>query len=215
MDLINYIIDAIKTIVISTCIISSTIGAYKTVKNILPTIYYNTPIIISEPNKPIITHQGTKGRLIFDNYNYSVALYESNQYNAQILVDDEDSAAWITWNGNRSPIIADHCTQGFDVICKCNTRDTCQIINGNYCQKYKCIEVDHNGVNTGYGLFLSSGYNFFENNDSGYLYMYTCNQAGDSYHITVAIWVPIYEENDDYITIIENEEDYIEIIDDS
>lgn len=128
---------------------------------------------------------------------YSVALFESDQYagpNAQALVDAEDSAAWFVWYGSKSPVIADHCNQGFDIIKECQKGDTCYIVNGNDYQKYICLDVDKNGINEEDDLFLSSGYSFMRENDPGYLYMYTCNNVGDSYNITVAIWMPIEDK---------------------
>lgn len=214
MEIIKFIADTIKTLVVSAYLVSSIITcSFRVIQNVQIN-YYEPPIIFEnvlpiEPNN--IGRQGTKGRLIFDNYDFSVALFESNQYNAQRFVDDEDSAAWFMWNGNQSPIIADHCTQGFDIICKCRIDDICHIIDGSDYQQYRCIGVDHNGINADTDLYLSSGYNFAWNNDPGYLYMYTCTKPGDSYHITVTIWEPVYDE-DELITIID-EDDLIPIID--
>lgn len=212
MEIIQFIVEAIKALVVSAYLLSSiVVSSIRTVQEEPPIIVssYNPPPVIVETGR-----QGTKGRLIFDDYDFSVALFESNQYNAQQLVDAEDSAAWFIWNGNLSPIIADHCTQGFDIICKCRVDDICHIVDGSDYQQYRCICVDHNGVNTDTDLYLSSGYNFSRNNGPGYLYMYTCTKPGDSYHITVAIWEPVYDE-DDLITIIDEDDDLIPIIDES
>ena len=130
--------------------------------------------------------EGTKGRLVLDGY--SVALYESVGWDAQAIVDAEDSAAWFMWYESQSPIIADHCTQGFDVIKKCEIGDTCYIVCGDSIQSYVCVSVDPDGVNERTDMYLSSGYNFMRKNDPGYLFMYTCNKAGDPYHITVVVW---------------------------
>ncbi len=138
--------------------------------------------------------QGTKGRLVFDNVDFSVALYESDQHagpDAQMLVDAEDSAAWYMWFENQSPIIADHCNQGFDIIKECSIGDFCYIVNGKKYQKYVCVAIDSDAVNERDNMYLSSGYNFSRKNEPGYLYMYTCNQEGDSYHITVVTWTPL------------------------
>ena len=141
--------------------------------------------------------QGTKGRLVFDNTDFSVAIFESDQYegpDAQVIVNATDSAVWFMWFGSQSPIIADHCNQGFDIIKECEPGDICYIIDGDNYQKYACVGVDPDGINERDNMYLSSGYNFMRDNDPGFLYMYTCSKEGDSYHITVAIWTPVEED---------------------
>ena len=141
--------------------------------------------------------QGTRGRLVFENSDFSVAVFESSQdkwQTAQDLVDAVDSAAWFMWFECQSPIVADHCNQGFDVIKRCAPGDICYIVDGDNYQKYVCVENDPNGTNERDNMYLSSGYNFMRENDPGYLYMYTCNEEGDAYHITVVTWVPVEEE---------------------
>lgn len=126
-----------------------------------------------------------------NDFTFSVALFESDEKNgpdATAIVDAKDSAAWFIWYGSQSPIVADHCTQGFDVIKSCEPGDICYIVNGDSFQRFVCVEVDPDGVNAKYDLFLSSGENILRGNDPGYLYMYTCNREGDSYHITVVTW---------------------------
>lgn len=138
--------------------------------------------------------QGTKGRLILSGY--SAALYESTGWDAQAIVDAEDSAAWFMWYESQSPIIADHCTQGFDVIKGCVVGDVCYIVYGDIIQPYICVTVDTGGINKRTDMYLSDGYNFMRKNDPGRLYMYTCNEAGDPYHITVVVWEPVCERSD-------------------
>lgn len=138
--------------------------------------------------------QGTKGRLVLNNFGFSVAVYESDQYNgpdAQAIVDAADSAVWFMWFECQSPIIADHCNQGFDVIKECSVGDICYIVDGDDFQKYVCVDVDDAGINERDNMYLSSGYNFMRENDPGYLYMYTCNKEGDPYNITVVTWTPV------------------------
>lgn len=138
--------------------------------------------------------QGTKGRLVLDNFGFSVAIFESDQYegpDAQAIVNATDSAVWFMWFGSQSPIIADHCNQGFDIIKESEPGDICYIIDGDNYQKYVCVGVDPDGINERDNMYLSSGYNFMRDNDPGFLYMYTCSKEGDSYHITVAIWTPV------------------------
>lgn len=162
--------------------------------------------IISQQQKQILYHavvldklvstgrQGTKGRLVLNNFRFSVAVYESDQYegpDAQAIVNATDSAVWFMWFGSQSPIIADHCNQGFDIIKECEPGDICYIIDGDNYQKYVCVGVDPDGINERDNMYLSSGYNFMRDNDPGFLYMYTCSKEGDSYHITVAIWTPV------------------------
>lgn len=143
--------------------------------------------------------QGTKGRLVFSDFHHSVALFESDENghpNATVIVDAEDSAAWFMWYESESPIVADHCTQGFDIICDCEVGDICYIIDGNTFQVYECIAVDTNGINERHDMYLSDGYNFMRGNAPGRLYMYTCTKAGDPYHITVVTWKEKEEDDD-------------------
>ena len=131
--------------------------------------------------------QGTKGRLVFEN-GHSVALYESLGWDAESIVDAADSAAWFQWYGSQSPIIADHCTQGFDTICDCEVGDVCYIVNGESFTTYECVAIDRDSVNIRTDMFLSDGRSFMRDNEPGFLFMYTCTNEGDPYHITVAIW---------------------------
>lgn len=213
MELIKVIVGILKLLIASAYAVSLIVSSVCKQIHEVPVITYIPPV--STYSVPVDQYrQGTKGRLIFDGRNFSVALFECNEYNAQQFVDYEDSAAWFMWNGNQSPIIADHCTQGFDIICRCSIGDICHIVDGTDYQQYKCIGIDRNGINAGADLYLSTGYNFAWNNDPGYLYMYTCTKPGDSYHITVAIWEAVYNE-EDLITIIDDDdEDLITIIDD-
>lgn len=140
--------------------------------------------------------QGTKGRLVLNDYTFSVALFESDEElgpNATVIVDAEDSAAWFMWYGCQSPIIADHCTQGFDVIKDCEIGDICYIVDGDDYKTYKCVAIDRSGINARTDMYLSDGYNFMRDNDPGYLYMYTCNEAGNPRSITVVVWTPVEE----------------------
>lgn len=133
--------------------------------------------------------QGTQGRLVIGSY--SAALYESyGTTDAQGIVDAEDSAAWFMWYDCQSPIIADHCNQGFDVLKDCEPGDVCCIVRDSEWQWLVCLAVDSGAVNERTDMYLASGYNFMKNNDPGYVFMYTCNEVGDPYHITVAIWAP-------------------------
>jgi hypothetical protein len=133
--------------------------------------------------------QGTQGRLVLGSY--SAALYECRgTVDAAEVVDAEDSAAWFMWYDCKSPIIADHCNQGFDVLLDCEPGDVCCIAQGGELRWYVCVEVDHEAVNERTDMYLASGYNFMKNNDPGYVFMYTCSEVGDPYHITVAIWAP-------------------------
>lgn len=136
---------------------------------------------------------GTKGRLVFES-GHSVALFESVGWDATQIVDEEDSAAWFMWYDSQSPIIADHCVQGFDIICECEVGDICHIVNGEEIETYECVAIDRDAINIRTDMFLSDGTSFMKNNEPGYLYMYTCTNAGDPYHITVAIWKPKGEE---------------------
>lgn len=140
--------------------------------------------------------QGTKGRLVLNDFTFSVALFESDERfgpDASLIVDAEDSAAWFMWFGSQSPIIADHCTQGFDIIKDCEPGDVCYIVDGDDYEEYKCVAVDHSGINASTNLYLSDGSDILRENDPGFLYMYTCNQPGNPRSITIAIWTPVEE----------------------
>lgn len=120
---------------------------------------------------------------------FSVALYECDEsvwWTATAIVDAEDSAVIFQWCGSKSPIIADHCNQGFDIIKECKVGDICYINE----KAYVCVLVDGNAVNERTDMFLSTGESFMKNNKAGYLYMYTCNEVGSPEDITVVVWKP-------------------------
>lgn len=135
---------------------------------------------------------GTGGRLVIKQH--SVALFWSDEVegpNAQTLVDSRDSAAIYAWHNNQSPIIADHRNQGFDVLKTCEVGDLCYIVDEEDYQTYICVDIDDGAVNEIVDMYLSDGTNFSRENDPGYLYMYTCRDPGDSYHIVVVKWQPV------------------------
>lgn len=120
---------------------------------------------------------------------YSVSLHEceeSRWWYAQSIVDAEDSAVVFKWCGSKSPIIADHCNQGFDIIKDCEVGDTCHINE----VEYECVLVDRDAVNARTDMFLSTGESFMKNNEAGFLFMYTCNEEGNPTNITVVVWKP-------------------------
>lgn len=149
------------------------------------TMYRVAPLSPSDLGK-----QGTKGRLFLKGH--SVALYECKEsvwWNAESIVDAEDSAVWFMWFDSKSPVVADHCNQGFDIIKSCSVGDVCYIANGDEVSAYECVAVDTDALNARTDMYLSTGESFMRNAEAGHLYMYTCNE--DTYHITVVVWKPL------------------------
>ncbi len=130
---------------------------------------------------------GTYGRLYLPTISLTVGVYNANiykneNYNAQTIVDNKDSAAYYEFKGKY--IIADHNYQGFSRINNLNINDKAYIKTTNnqviiYQMKNKFI-----GVNTHKDLQDLNG-NSIENME-GSLAMYTCYDRNNK--ITITLW---------------------------
>lgn len=144
--------------------------------------------ISTTKKEPVVVREkfGTLGRLYLPTINHSVAVYYANvynntSYNAQKIVDDEDSAAYYQL-GNKY-IVADHYYQGFKKIVNLNVGDTASIkMNDgtvkNYYLKNKLI-----GINASADLTDEAG-NSIQTMD-GTLVMYTCYTSDKKIMITL------------------------------
>ena len=133
---------------------------------------------------------GDRGRLYLPSINTSVALYnctvdESNQGKAQRIVDGEDSAVVMEkWMGNGT-VIGDHNNQAFRNLQKLSIGDIAYIDDKDGMTRYRCKEVDRNGLNLVSSLIDSNGDSAW---DKYPLSLYTCNDAlGKS--VTIARFV--------------------------
>lgn len=136
---------------------------------------------------------GTAGRLTIPSVSIDVALYacsSSGEYAAeqQRIVDDIDSAAYITQVYTNRHIIADHNHQGFDAIKSCVPYETYAYINfGSSIQRYVCTGIG-SGLNLGNNLLDWNGRSLNYDPISGGLAMYTCNE--NSTNVTITYWEP-------------------------
>lgn len=133
---------------------------------------------------------GDRGRLYLPSINASVALYnctvdESNQGKAQRIVDGEDSAVVMEkWMGNGT-VIGDHNNQAFKNLQRLSVGDVAYIDDKDGMTRYRCKEVDRNGLNLVSSLIDSNGDSAW---DKYPLSLYTCNDAlGKS--VTIARFV--------------------------
>lgn len=133
---------------------------------------------------------GDRGRLYLPSINTSVALYnctvdESNQGKAQRIVDGEDSAVVMEkWMGNGT-VIGDHNNQAFRNLKRLSVGDVAYIDDKDGMTRYRCKEVDRNGLNLVSSLIDSNGDSAW---DKYPLSLYTCNDAlGKS--VTIARFV--------------------------
>ena len=154
----------------------------------IPTEYVeevnNVSETYSESTETYSINYGTYGRLYVSWFD--VALYDYNVYtesssSLQELVDNYDSAAFYTSRGRL--VIADHDTQGFNVLTGLSEGNTASIrfADGNSIT-YRLIRKEK-GYNTGPDLVDTANNSFF-NMDSD-LIMYTCYDGG----IMVTLWV--------------------------
>lgn len=137
---------------------------------------------ITKRNDPL----GTMGRLYIPDASLNVGLYYANldlddNYNAQTIVDNQDSAAYFIM-GNKS-VIADHNYQGFNRLINLNVGAQAYIRTGdstviNYQLNNRLI-----GKNTTLDLVDSVGNSIQTMNGS--LIIYTCYTSNEDVIITV------------------------------
>lgn len=127
---------------------------------------------------------GTHGRLYFSSL-YSVALYRPNSNkDPQSIVDNKDSAAYFKYG--KVMIIADHASQGFEIIKKQNVGDFVYIkkesADNNYILEKYIVREKTIGINTGTNLVTNDNRNVAT--DINYsLVLYTCNT--NDYEVTI------------------------------
>lgn len=186
------IIDIIKTISETTSKINKENQEKKESEQKKPIIipakkeHTNNNISILDQIKLKKDHLGTYGRLYLPTINHSVAVYYANvyndeNYNAQQIVDREDSAAY--YKLGEKYIIADHHYQGFKKIINLNagTKGYIKMNDGTiktYYLKNKLI-----GENIGVDLTDENG-NSIQTLE-GSLVMYTCYTSDKKIMITL------------------------------
>ncbi len=131
---------------------------------------------------------GTGGRIYFNN-GYSVALNWADPFDAyavQSITDAQDSAVEESYGG--STLIADHNTQGFDIIKQYGVGSTMKIVDeqGNT-TTYVCISYYpsvswYNGI-----VMLPDGRDAWYGDSA--LWLKTCNSDGTN---TVSYWTPLW-----------------------
>lgn len=129
---------------------------------------------------------GTYGRLYVSWHD--VALYDYNVYtnsdlSLQGIVDNYDSAAY--YASHSRLVIADHNTQGFNVLYNLSEGTTAYIKFGDGSTIGYRLILNQFGYNTGPDLVDTAGNSFFDMNSD--LIMYTCYGDG----IIVTLWVLI------------------------
>lgn len=129
---------------------------------------------------------GSAGRLYIPEVNISVGInhadfYDTENYNAQAIVDKEDSAAYFIFSNK--PTIADHSHQGFSRIANLSNTSQAYIkrTDGSI-EVYQLINK-FTGKNIGYDLIDSAGNSI--QNMTGSLIMYTCYGLNNGVMITL------------------------------
>lgn len=135
----------------------------------------NNSVSILEQIKLKNDRLGTLGRLYLPTINHSVAVYHANvyndeNYNAQQIVDNEDSAAY--YKLGEKYIIADHHYQGFKKIINLNVGAKAYIKMNDGTIKTYYLKNKFIGENTGVDLTDGNG-NSIQTLE-GSLVMYTC-----------------------------------------
>ncbi len=126
---------------------------------------------------------GDSGRIFFESL-YSIALYEpTSTEEAQEYVDNKDSGAIIEYPN--ISIIADHASQGFDIIKKEKIGNYIYIKNPNKTIDTYVIKEKTNGYNTKDKLLTEDGRNIIFDTDYS-LALYTCNSS-NGYHVTILL----------------------------
>ncbi len=125
------------------------------------------------------TSDGSMGRLAIGGY--SARLFNNA---TQGTVDAADSAAYIPW-GNGKVYIADHASQGFNIIKTLGSGSSATITDDTTIV-YLTMNTSYQGINTGHGINLSDG-RYSENVNDGNYVMYTCNDSS-GVSVTVTYW---------------------------
>ena len=132
---------------------------------------------------PAATTYGTYGRLYLSGFDVALYDYNVNTYSdlsLQNIVDNWDSAAY--YISRSKLIIADHDTQGFNVLTWLSEGDTAYIQFEDGSTIWYRLNMKAKGYNTGPDLVDTENNSFF-NMDSDII-MYTCYDGG----IMVTLW---------------------------
>jgi hypothetical protein len=124
------------------------------------------------------TSDGSMGRLTIGSY--TAKLYKSS---SQDVVDAVDSAAYIPWGS--IVMIADHASDGFDVIRDLNAGATGTITDDQETTVLTMVD-SYQGSNTGHGIILADGRRAETLTDGDYM-LYTCNDS-EGVSVTVTYW---------------------------
>ena len=126
---------------------------------------------------------GSSGRIFFESL-YSVALYQpTTSEEAQKYVDNKDSGAIIKYSN--ISLVADHASQGFDIIKRQKIGNYIYIKNSNKTIDKYVIKEKTTGYNTGDKLLTKDGRNVLYDTDYS-LALYTCNSS-NGYHVTILL----------------------------
>lgn len=126
---------------------------------------------------------GSSGRIFFGSL-YSVALYQpTTSEEAQKYVDNKDSGAIIKYSN--ISLVADHASQGFDIIKRQKIGNYIYIKNSNKTIDKYVIKEKTTGYNTGDKLLTKDGRNVLYDTDYS-LALYTCNSS-NGYHVTILL----------------------------
>jgi len=133
---------------------------------------------------------GTFGRIYLPSINLNVAVYYANLeigagYNAQTIVDKEDSAAY--FNLGEKSIIADHNYQGFNKLFSLNINDVAYIKNVDGTIATYKLTSKFIGKNIVDDLIDLDGNSVKDK--EGNLIMYTCYQS--DYDVMITLWTRI------------------------
>ena len=132
---------------------------------------------------PAATTYGTYGRLYLSGFDVALYDYNVNTYSdlsLQNIVDNWDSAAY--YISRSKLIIADHDTQGFNVLTWLSEGDTAYIQFEDGSTIWYRLNMKAKGYNTGPDLVDTENNSFF-NMDSDII-MYTCYDGG----VMVTLW---------------------------
>ena len=133
--------------------------------------------------------RGNLGRLLIPDVEIDVALFSAYS-NAQQIVDNYDSAAYLDWDDKPDVMIADHDFQGFTMIRYVDIGSTeAYIVSSNGTRTFCCVDLIPNAINTSTDLVYPDMTSVFDAYTGKY-FMYTCN--GDGRSVTITVWEEVF-----------------------
>lgn len=153
-------------------------------------LYLGENLVYDETIVNEILTRNSIGRLICEDLNIDVALFEPGEQTSQQIVDAPDSAVYLPdYDYYYHQIrIGDHSTDGFTAIRQAVPNETVAYIHWGYKIEYFLCTDKFIGYNTKYDLTNLEGNSIAGMNDDG-ICMYTCNTPEDT--ITITLWQPI------------------------